>query len=251
MAKDKKTGKAAAAKKQSPAKKAAPARPAPRKPAAASPKPDALMKTAPAEKPAPPAPAAAETSRAVEKKPVYQDIAGGVPGLPLKPKEEVPPIGAEEKVKLEEILKRYKHDPVYILSMLQDIQDKMNYVPRSWVHELADQLKIPRTRVYRIATFFRALSLVPRGRHICTICVGTTCHVRGAPKLIDKIERDLAIKSGETTKDGEITLESVGCVGACALGPLVVLDGKYHGHITTEKLGKILKGLQGGQAADK
>jgi NADH-quinone oxidoreductase subunit E len=267
MAKGKEKGKAAATKtKKSPAKKPAPARP---RKAAARPKAEAPAKKKPATAPAPvqekketavpakpqagketaPAsPAAREALPAAGKKPMYQDIAGGVPGLPLKLKEETAPLNADEKSKLEEILKRYRHDPVYILSMLQDIQDMMNYVPRSWVNELSDQLKIPKTRIYRIATFFKALSLVPRGRHICTICVGTTCHVRGAPRLIDKVERDFVIKAGETTKDGELTLETVGCVGACALGPLVVFDGKYNGHITTEKIGKILKGVKGAKA---
>jgi len=145
--------------------------------------------------------------------------------------------------KLGEIVGRYGKDPTLILSMLQDIQAVHNYLPREWLEGLGRELDLPLTKIYRIATFFKTLSLKPRGRHICTVCVGTTCHVRGAPKLIDKIERDFAIKAGETTADMELTMETVGCVGACALGPLVVLDGKYHGHTTTESLGKVLKGF--------
>ena len=147
----------------------------------------------------------------------------------------------ETNEKLREIVLRYSKDPAYILSMLQDIQEIWNYLPKDWLIELSKEIDVPLTRIYRIATFFKALSLEPRGKHICTICVGTTCHVRGAPKLIDKVERDYGIKAGETTKDGNLTFETVGCVGACALGPLVVLDGKYHGHMTTETLGKLLK----------
>jgi NADH-quinone oxidoreductase subunit E len=135
--------------------------------------------------------------------------------------------GAE---KLDAILERYDRDPTLVLSMLQDVQAVHNYIPRDWIEAMARELDLSLTHLFRIATFFKALSLVPRGRHICTVCVGTTCHVRGAPKLIDKIERDLLL-----------TLESVGCVGACALGPLVVLDGRYHGHMTTETMGKLLK----------
>jgi NADH-quinone oxidoreductase subunit E len=146
--------------------------------------------------------------------------------------------GAE---KLDAILERYDRDPTLVLSMLQDVQAVHNYIPRDWIEAMARELDLSLTHLFRIATFFKALSLVPRGRHICTVCVGTTCHVRGAPKLIDKIERDFSIKSGETTKDMLLTLESVGCVGACALGPLVVLDGRYHGHMTTETMGKLLK----------
>ena len=159
---------------------------------------------------------------------------------------------ASAAAKLDEILARYGKDPTQVLMILQDIQEEHNYVPRDWVEKMAEELDIPVTRIYRIATFFKALSLEPRGKHICTICVGTTCHVRGAPKLIDKIERDFSIKSGETTEDMLVTMETVGCVGACALGPLVVLDGKYHGHMNTESLGKIVKKLKKeGEKADK
>ena len=206
------------AKKKAAAKKAAP--------------PAAPKKAKKAEAPAPaPAPA----------KPKLDQLTGGVPAMPLKPREDVPSLNADELKKLDGVLKLYNHDPVYILGMLQDIQDMNNYIPRSWVEAIALKLDIPRTRIYRIATFFKALSLEPRGKHICTICVGTTCHVRGAPKLIDKIERDYDIKGGETTADKNLTMETVGCVGACALGPLIVLDGKYHGHMTTEKMGRVLK----------
>jgi len=146
-----------------------------------------------------------------------------------------------ERAKLDEVIGRYEKDPARLLAMLQDIQDAQNYLPRAWLEELSTELGIPMTKIYRTASFFRALSLKPRGRRIVTVCVGTTCHVRGAPRLIDKIGRDFGLSSGETTKDMGLTLETVGCVGACALGPLVVLDGKYHGHMTTEKLGKVLE----------
>jgi NADH-quinone oxidoreductase subunit E len=146
--------------------------------------------------------------------------------------------------KLDAILAKYDRDPTLVLSMLQDIQAEHNYIPRDWIEAVAGEMNLSLTHLYRIATFFKALSLEPRGKHICTVCVGTTCHVRGAPKLIDKIERDFSIKSGETTGDMLLTLESVGCVGACALGPLIVLDGKYHGHMTTESMGKLLKKMK-------
>jgi NADH-quinone oxidoreductase subunit E len=229
------TKKAKAPAKPKARLKAKPKAPAAAKPEAAPPAPKIPEKPAPA-----PAPAAAPAA-APKPEPEPEVAAGGVPGLPLKPKEEVSPLGKEDAAKLAEILARYGRDPVYILSMLQDIQDVRNYVPRAYIEGIARELGIPRTRIYRIATFFKALSLKPRGKHICTVCVGTTCHVRGAPKLIDKVERDLSIQAGETTRDMAVTLETVGCVGACALGPLVVLDGKYHGHMTTEKLGKLLK----------
>jgi NADH-quinone oxidoreductase subunit E len=119
------------------------------------------------------------------------------------------------RVQIDEIVLRYGKDRTQILAMLQDIQEIRNY-----------------------------LSLEPRGKHICRVCVGTTCHVRGAAKLVDKIERDFAVKAGGTSQDMLLTLETVGCVGACALGPLVVMDGTYHGHMTTESLGKVLRGVK-------
>jgi NADH-quinone oxidoreductase subunit E len=146
----------------------------------------------------------------------------------------------DERAKLDEIVGRHDGDASHLLAILQDIQDERNYLPRAWLEELAARLSIPMTKIYRTASFFKALSLKPRGRRIVTVCVGTTCHVRGAPKLVDKVGRDYAIKPGETTADMGLTLETVGCVGACALGPLVVIDGKYHGHMTGEKLGKAL-----------
>jgi NADH-quinone oxidoreductase subunit E len=96
-----------------------------------------------------------------------------------------------------------------------------------------------------MATFFRAFSLKPRGKHICTVCLGTACHVRGAPKLVEKLERDLQVQAGETTADMNITLETVNCVGACALGPLVILDGEYHGNISSAKLDKVMAKVTG------
>jgi len=141
---------------------------------------------------------------------------------------------------LGEIVGKYGKDPSLILSMLQDIQARRNYLPRDWVEGLAAELGLPVTAVYRIATFFKALSLAPRGKHLCTVCVGTTCHVRGAPKLVDKVQRDYGIGPGGTTADMLLTMETVGCVGACALGPLAVIDGRYHGHMTPGSLGKAL-----------
>lgn len=142
---------------------------------------------------------------------------------------------------LDSIVEKYGKNPTHLLAMLQDIQDNLNYLPKQYIEQLSEKLNIPLSRIYRMATFFKALSLKPRGRHVCTICVGTTCHVRGAPRLIEKIERDYNIKPGETTSEMTLTMETVGCVGACALGPLVIIDGKYHGNMNTEKLGRVLK----------
>jgi NADH-quinone oxidoreductase subunit E len=146
--------------------------------------------------------------------------------------------------KVDTIIDRYESRPAALLAILQDIQGQENWLPREALQRVADKLSVPLTRVYGMATFFRAFSLTPRGKHICTVCMGTACHVRGAPKLVEKLERDLGIKAGETTADLNATLETVNCVGACALGPLVILDGEYHGNITSARLDKLVKGLK-------
>ena len=153
------------------------------------------------------------------------------------------PFSSGDRQALERILERNGRDPTLLLAMLQDIQEVAGYLPRTWLSALAAALDLPETRVYRMATFFRALSLVPRGAHVCTVCLGTACHVRGAPRLVEKIERDFSIRAGQTTPDMKFTLETVNCVGACALGPLVILDGTYHGNMTPARLDKVLQGI--------
>jgi NADH-quinone oxidoreductase subunit E len=143
------------------------------------------------------------------------------------------------------IVAGYDAQPSALLAILQDIQKQENWLPREALERVAQKLTVPVTRVYGMATFFRAFSLKPRGRHICTVCLGTACHVRGAPKLVEKLERDLQVQAGETTADMNITLETVNCVGACALGPLVILDGEYHGNISSAKLDKVMAKVTG------
>jgi len=144
-----------------------------------------------------------------------------------------------------EIVDRYEAQPAALLAILQDIQRKENWLPREAIERVAERLDVPVTRVYGMATFFRSFSLKPRGKHICTVCLGTACHVRGAPKIVEKLERDLKVRAGETTADMNVTLETVNCVGACALGPLVILDGTYHGNISSAKLDKVMEGVTG------
>ena len=144
-----------------------------------------------------------------------------------------------------EIVDRYQASPAALLAILQDIQKRENWLPREAIERVAQRLEVPLTRVYGMATFFRSFSLKPRGKHICTVCLGTACHVRGAPKIVEKLERDLKICAGGTTPDMNVTLETVNCVGACALGPLVILDGTYHGNISSAKLDKVMQGVTG------
>ena len=124
--------------------------------------------------------------------------------------------------------------------MLQDIQAKYGYLPEEELIETAKTLAVPLIDVYGIATFYKSFSLTPRGRHQVKVCLGTACHVRGATRIGKGVERKLAIKPGETSEDGEFSLETVMCLGCCAIGPVVVVDGRYYGKVTTAKLESIL-----------
>ena len=148
-----------------------------------------------------------------------------------------------ETQQVDSIIDRYSADKTALLAILQDIQGEEHWLPREALTRVSERVGVPMTHIYRLATFFQAFSLEPRGKHICTVCMGTACHVRGAPQLVDKLERDLGIPAGTTTSDLEFTLETVNCVGACALAPLVIVDGEYHGNVNSSKLDKALKVL--------
>jgi NADH-quinone oxidoreductase subunit E len=147
----------------------------------------------------------------------------------------------ELAAQVDSILDRYQHDPGMLVSILQDIQAEYNYLSREALERVSSCLSVPLSQVYSVATFFKALSLKPRGRHLINVCLGTACHVRGAVKVLEAMERELSIKSGETSEDLSFTLETVNCVGACALGPVVIIDGEYHGQMTSEKVKGVLK----------
>ena len=128
-----------------------------------------------------------------------------------------------------------------LISVLEEIQARYRYLPQAAMVLVSERLGVPLSQVYSVATFFKAFSLTPRGRHLINVCLGTACHVRGAVRILEKIERDLGIGSGETTKDLKFTLETVNCVGACALGPIVIVDEEYHGGMSTDKVDAVLE----------
>jgi len=142
---------------------------------------------------------------------------------------------------VDEVLKSHDNDKNLLVGILQDVQSRLNYLPREALVKVAEGLDEPLTNIYSVATFFRAFSLKPRGRHSVCVCMGTACHVRGAEKILGRMEQELDIKSGTTTDDMKYTLETVNCVGACALGPLVVVDGEYEGQMTADKVKPILE----------
>lgn len=142
---------------------------------------------------------------------------------------------------VEKILGAHDFKPSALLAVLQDIQDEFNYLPREALEQVAKKMKVPMSRIAGLSTFFTAFSLKPRGRHVCDVCMGTACYARGGEKLVDHLKRELDVDVGGTTSDKLFTLETVNCVGACALGPLVKVGQKYHGHMTAQKLDKMLK----------
>lgn len=144
--------------------------------------------------------------------------------------------------RVEPILDRYQRDQGLLVSVLQDIQAEYNYLPKEALVQVSQGLDIPLSQVYSVATFFKAFSLKPRGRHLINVCLGTACHIRGAVRILEEIERELSIKPRETTEDFKYTLETVNCVGACALGPIVIVDGKYSGQVKSNKVKPLLEG---------
>ena len=148
------------------------------------------------------------------------------------------PISMEE---ISGILRQYPREQRYCLAIMQDMQRRYNYIPREGMEALSDYLGCPLSVLYSMATFYKALSLKPKGKHIIKLCDGTACHIRGASPLQDGILRLLGIGEGETTPDGLFSLELVNCLGSCALAPVMVVDETYYGKMTLEKLPAILE----------
>ena len=142
---------------------------------------------------------------------------------------------------IDAIIKKYNERKEFLICILQDIQVRYGYLPKQALSRVADKLDIPLMQIYSVATFFKAFTLRPKGGHTIHVCLGTACHVRGAERVLGKIKRDLGIDVDETTKDMNFTLKTVNCLGACALGPIVEIDGKYHGHMNTNKVESVLK----------
>ncbi len=131
-----------------------------------------------------------------------------------------------------------------LISLLSEIQARYHYLPHHALVMLSESLNIPLSQIYGVATFYHAFSLKPRGAHLIRVCMGTACHVRGAPQILARLEKKLSIHAGETAGDRSVTLETVNCLGACALGPITVVDDKYHGQMDIAKADRICKNLQ-------
>jgi NADH-quinone oxidoreductase subunit F len=149
---------------------------------------------------------------------------------------------------LESILERYQRNPEQIIAILHALQDQERYLPQEELRCIAKELQIPPSQLFHISTFYKAFSLKPRGKHQCNVCMGTACHVRGAPLILEEVERKLGIKSGESTPDLEFSLATVNCLGACSLAPIVMVDGEYYGNMSAPTVGRVLRQVKAGKA---
>jgi NADH:ubiquinone oxidoreductase subunit E len=149
-----------------------------------------------------------------------------------------------EQQAADEVIDRHGSGREALIEILQEIQARYNYLPEAALRRISSRLTVPFAEVYGLASFYKAFSLEPRGKHIIQVCMGTACHVRGADRIVAELEKLLAVRRGETTADGEFTLETVNCLGACALGPILRIDDEYHGKMTTRKVAKCLNSFR-------
>ena len=143
--------------------------------------------------------------------------------------------------KLEEIISQFDSHRKELIHILHRVQTRCGYIPSQAIYLISKHLRISESEIFGILTFYKAFSLKPRGKHLVTVCTGTACHVRGAPRIVDELKRKLNVEAGGTTEDNTFTLETVNCLGACALGPIVVIDGEYHGQVVMSEVDKLIK----------
>ena len=145
----------------------------------------------------------------------------------------------QELAKIDQTVDKYGGDKNYLIQILLDIQRENRWLPKDALMWVSQKLDVPLSQIYHIATFYKAFSLVPQGRHSVSVCMGTACHVRGAPRLLDRVSETLKIKPGKTSSDMKFTLSTVNCLGCCALGPVILVDDEYHSNPSIEKMEKI------------
>ena len=151
-------------------------------------------------------------------------------------------VSKDEIIKnLKSIVESYPKDKRHSLAMMQDIQRRFGFIPREAFEILSEYLNVKIAQLYSMATFYKALSLKPKGKHVIKICDGTACHIRGAPVLLEALERELGVKTGETTKDGLFSFETVNCVGTCAIAPVIVVNDRYHPKVKPDEINGIVK----------
>ncbi|MGQ9750991.1 NADH-quinone oxidoreductase subunit NuoE family protein [Desulfosoma sp.] len=142
------------------------------------------------------------------------------------------------------VIDQWGAKPESLLQIMLDVNHKFNYLPKESLLKISERLRMPVNQVYSVANFFKVFSLTPRGRTMVHVCTGTACHVKGAPKLLDRIRQDLGLEPGQTTEDLALTLETVNCVGACASAPVVVVRGETYSEMTPNKMASLIKEIK-------
>lgn len=145
---------------------------------------------------------------------------------------------SEERI--DELIDHYGGKEGFLIQLLLDIQQEFNWIPKEAIQRVSTRLQIPISHIYRVISFYKVLSLEPSGRHVIQVCLGTACHVRGGPRILDEVEKLLGVKAGATTKDLKFTVKRVNCIGCCALGPVMTVDKDYHGKLTPDRVKEIL-----------
>jgi NADH-quinone oxidoreductase subunit E len=146
--------------------------------------------------------------------------------------------------RIDQIIDKHKGEASSVIQVLLEIQRENRWLPGEVLERVSEKLGVPLSRIQHIVTFYKAFSLVPKGRHEVHVCMGTACHVRGAPRVLDTVEDIIGIKPGETSSDMKFSLKTVNCVGCCSLGPVMVIDGEYHGKLAPAKLEEVLKNYE-------
>ncbi len=147
---------------------------------------------------------------------------------------------AKKMAAVDKIIDRHNAEPRNLIGIFQDIMNQYRYLPPDAIERVVERLEIPLSQAYEVATFYNSFSLEPKGDHMVHVCLGTACHLRGAPQILESLERELKIDAGQTSKDKKFSLETVNCLGACALAPLVKVDEDNHGKMASNKAKKLI-----------
>ena len=153
----------------------------------------------------------------------------------------------ENEKRIREVIFRYPAEKRFSLAIMQDMQREFNYVPREAMNAISEYLQIPLSKLYGMATFYKALSLNPKGKYVIKVCDGTACHIRSSMVILSELKKLLGIQAEEITPDGLFSIETVNCVGACALAPVMVINGEYHGKLTPQDIAGIIGGYKEGE----
>lgn len=146
-----------------------------------------------------------------------------------------------DQKKIDQIVEKYAGEEGVLIQLLLDVQKELNWVPKEAIQRISERLQVPLSQIYRVTSFYKSMSLKPKGRHLVSVCLGTACQVRDGPRVVDRISEILGVNPGETTPDMKFTLERVNCLGCCALGPVMVVNGEYYGKMVPAKAEEILK----------